>query len=343
MAVKEECLPLISVVVPAHNEAAGIARATEVIGGVLDNSAVRWEIIVIDDGSRDGTFDRVREIAKSDARIKGLRFSRNFGKESALLAGLNCAAGDAVITIDADLQHPPGLIPQMIEHWRSGAKVVDAVKRSRETDSALTRLRARLFNALLSRLGGIRIENSSDFKLLDRVVVDTIAHMLPERRRFYRGLADWVGYQRISIPFDVAERESGQGKWTLWKLIELALTATISFTSAPLRIVTVLGLFTLVFGFLVGAEALFGWARGRSVSGFVTMIATFLIIGSTIMISLGIIGEYIAKIYDEIKARPLYLVEDAVGIEESAGATAGAAVGAPRVAPVTAAQRISES
>jgi glycosyltransferase involved in cell wall biosynthesis len=307
--------PLISVVVPAHNEAPGIAHAMEVIGNVLDSCAERWEIIVVDDGSRDGTFERVQESARRDARIKGVRFSRNFGKESALLAGLSYAAGDAVITIDADLQHPPGLIPQMLEHWRAGAKVVDGVKRSRDTDGAVTRLRARLFNALLSKLGGIHIENSSDFKLLDRIVVDTIARMLPERKRFYRGLADWVGYQRIALPFDVAERDAGQGKWTLWKLVELALTATISFTSAPLRIVTVLGFFTLAFGFLVGAEALIGWARGFAVSGFTTTIATLLIIGSAIMISLGIIGEYVAKIYDEIKARPSYLIEGEVGFE----------------------------
>ncbi len=309
--------PLISVVVPAHNEAPGIAHATEVIGGVLDGFGVRWEIVVVDDGSRDGTFERVRELARREPRIKGVRFSRNFGKESALLAGLNFAAGDAVITIDADLQHPPGLIPQMIDHWRGGAMVVDAVKRSRDTDGPLTRLRARLFNALISRLGGVQLDNSSDFKLLDRVVVDTITRLLPERRRFYRGLADWVGYQRVSLPFDVAERETGQGKWSTWKLVELALTALISFTSAPLRIVTVLGFLTLLFGFLVGAEALIGWARGFAVSGFTTTIATLLIIGSAIMISLGIIGEYIAKIYDEIKARPAYLVEDTVGVQES--------------------------
>jgi len=309
--------PLISVVVPAHNEAPGIAHATEVIGGVLDGCDVRWEIVVVDDGSRDSTFERVRELSRSEPRIKGVRFSRNFGKESALLAGLNYAAGDAVITIDADLQHPPSLIPQMIERWRGGAKVVDAVKRSRDTDGLLTRLRARLFNTLISKLGGVQLENSSDFKLLDRVVVDTIARMLPERRRFYRGLADWVGYQRVSLPFDVAERETGQGKWSLWKLVELALTALVSFTSAPLRIVTVLGFLTLAFGFVVGAEALIGWARGFAISGFTTTIATLLIIGSAIMISLGIIGEYIAKIYDEIKARPAYLVEDAVGVRES--------------------------
>jgi glycosyltransferase involved in cell wall biosynthesis len=322
---------LISVVVPAHNEAQGIAHATEVIGGVLDGCGVRWEIVVVDDGSRDGTFERLREIARREPRVKGVRFSRNFGKESALLAGLNFATGDAVITIDADLQHPPSLIPQMIGEWRAGAKVVDAVKRSRQTDGALTRLRARLFNSLLTKLGGINLENSSDFKLLDRVVVDAIAGMLPERRRFYRGLAEWVGYQRVALPFDVAERESGQGKWTLWKLVELALTALISFTSAPLRIVTVLGFFTLAFGFIVGAEALISWIQGVAVSGFTTTIATLLIIGSTIMISLGIIGEYIAKIYDEIKARPAYLVEGLVGLPARAPAP-GDAIAPPRIA-----------
>jgi glycosyltransferase involved in cell wall biosynthesis len=320
---------LISVVIPAHNEAPGIEHATGVIARVLETCAVRWEIIVVDDGSRDDTFNRVRELGRREPRIKAVRFSRNFGKEAALLAGLQFARGDAAITIDADLQHPPSLIPKMIEHWRNGAKVVDAVKRSREHDGVLTRLRARVFNALLSRSAGIRIENSSDFKLLDRIVVDTVARLLPERKRFYRGLADWVGYERTSISFDVAERGIGQGKWTLWKLIELALTATISFTSAPLRIVTILGLLTLAFGFAVGAEALIGWYQGRAISGFTTTITTLLIIGSTIMISLGIIGEYIAKMYDEIKARPAYLVEDTAGID------VGVEVSTPTTSPTS--------
>jgi glycosyltransferase involved in cell wall biosynthesis len=324
-------LPLISVVVPAHNEAPGIAHATEVIGAVLEGCDVDWEIVVVDDGSRDGTFERVREVAAREPRVRGVRFSRNFGKESALLAGLNFASGDAVITIDADLQHPPSLIPQMIEAWRGGARVVDAVKRSRDTDGPLTRLRARLFNALLTKLGGIHVENSSDFKLLDRIVVDAIARMLPERRRFYRGLAEWVGYARVALPFDVAERDIGEGKWTLWKLVELALTALISFTSAPLRIVTVLGFLTLAFGFVVGADAIVSWFLGIAVSGFTTTIATLLIIGSAIMISLGIIGEYIAKIYDEIKARPAYLVEGAVGLPAAAPAP-GETIGLPRIA-----------
>ena len=228
---------LLSVVIPAHNEAAGIAHAVEVIATALSSCGMKLEIIVVDDGSRDETFECVRNLSRKDPRIKGLRFTRNFGKEAALLAGLRFARGEAVVTIDSDLQHPPALIPRMIEEWRKGAMVVDAVKRSRDTDRMFTRLRAKVFNALLSRLGGINLQHSSDFKLLDRRVVDAIARELPERQRFYRGLADWVGYRHTGLPFDVEARADGQGKWTFWRLMELATTAAVSFTSAPLRIV----------------------------------------------------------------------------------------------------------
>jgi polyisoprenyl-phosphate glycosyltransferase len=306
---------LLSVVIPAHNEESGIAHALSVVQEVLATCGMEWEIIVVDDGSSDLTFDRLRELAAQDARIRGVRFSRNFGKEAALLAGLNLAKGDAVVTIDADLQHPPRLIPALIEAWKQGAKVVDGVKRSRASDGALTRLRARIFNATLSRLGGVNMENSSDFKLLDRIAVNAITRALPERQRFYRGLSHWVGYQHVNIPFDVEERAQGQGKWSLWGLLGLATTAIVTFTSAPLRIVTALGIATLIFGLGVAGDALISWFQGRAISGFVTTIITLLILGSFIMISLGIIGEYIAKIYDEIKARPAYLIEGSIGID----------------------------
>jgi glycosyltransferase involved in cell wall biosynthesis len=308
---------LLSVVVPAHNEARGIVHAIDVIVSALASCGMQLEIVIVDDGSRDGTFDRVGEMSKRDPRIKGIRFTRNFGKEAALLAGLRVCSGNAVVTIDSDLQHPPALIPKMIEEWRNGAMVVDAVKRSRESDGPVTRLRAGLFNALLSRLGGINLRHASDFKLLDRIVVDAIARELPERQRFYRGLADWVGYRHASIPFDVEARAEGAGKWSVWKLVQLATTAIVSFTSAPLQIVTVLGVLTLALGVVVGADALIAWFQGRAVSGFATTIITLLVVGSFIMISLGIIGEYIAKIYDEIKARPPYLVESAIGFHGS--------------------------
>lgn len=308
---------LLSVVIPAHDEESGIAHAVATIRDVLESCGMRWEIVIVDDGSRDRTFECVRELAAQDARVRGARFSRNFGKEAALLAGLELARGDAVVTLDADLQHPPRLIPVMIEAWAQGARVVDAVKRSRATDGLLTRLRARLFNAVLSRLGGINMENSSDFKLLDRIAVDAITRSLPERQRFYRGLSDWVGYAHTSIPFDVEERAQGQSQWSLFGLIGLASTAIISFTSAPLRIVTALGVATLIFGLGVAGDALLSWIQGRAVSGFVTLIGTLLLLGSFIMISLGIIGEYIARIYDEIKRRPAYLVERTVGFDET--------------------------
>ncbi len=309
---------LLSIVMPAHNEAMGIGHSVDAVRAQLEALGIPWEIIIVDDGSADETFRRIGEAAAEDARIKGLRLSRNFGKESALLAGLRAAGGDAVITLDADLQHPPALFPRLLDAWRAGAKVVDAIKRGRETDTPMARLRARLFNALVSRLGGINLREASDYKLLDREVVDIIATEIPERHRFYRGLCDWVGFEHDTIEFDVENRAVGEGKWTLLGLVELAMTATISFTSAPLRLVTILGAFTLIFGLLVATEALLGWFSGRAVSGFTTTIITLLILASTIMISLGIIGEYVAKIYDEIKLRPPYLVAGRIGLPSEA-------------------------
>ena len=307
---------LVSVVIPAHNEAAGIEHAINEIEQVLDGCEIEYELIIVDDGSRDRTFERVREIEKIHRGLKGIQFSRNFGKEAALLAGLKAAKGSAVITMDADLQHPPALIPELLAKWKEGFKVVHAVKRDRLSDSALTRWRATLFNRLLYLLGGIDVQHSSDFKLLDRIAVDVIVQELPERRRFYRGLADWIGFEQTGIPFSVDSRNSGESKWSMIALIDLATTAIISFTSAPLRIVNILGLTTLIFGVIVATEALWSWFQGNAVSGFTTIIITVLILGSFIMISLGIVGEYIAKMYEEIKGRPLYLVTSRCGFEE---------------------------
>ena len=300
---------LVSIVMPAFNEAEGIQSAIRTLSGVFDALHHDFEIVVVDDGSRDDTFGRAAAMADAGLPVRAIRLSRNFGKEGALLAGLQHARGDATITIDADLQHPPSLIPAMIQAWEDGAKVVHAVKRDRGDEPWLSSLRASLINTLLTRLGGVDVRNSSDYKLLDRAALDVLTRTLPERRRFYRGLAGWIGFDHATIGFDVAPRQHGASGWRLRSLLALTLTALVSFTSAPLRIVSVLGLLTFLLGLGVGGDALWSWAHGRAVSGFVTLIITLLLIGSFIMISLGVIGEYIAKIYDEIKQRPAYVID----------------------------------
>jgi glycosyltransferase involved in cell wall biosynthesis len=306
---------LLSVVMPAHNEARSLPRTVSAVSEVLETCVKDWEIIIVDDGSGDDTFRTIAELSKVDRRVKGLRLSRNFGKEAALLCGLKAAAGDVVITIDADLQHPPKLIPSLLDEWNAGATVVHAVKRARAQDGLAVRIRAGMFNRFLSTMSDIDVKNSSDFKLLDRMAVNALVRDLPERRRFYRGLAGWVGYPSASVEFDVEAREQGGGKWSSWRLVDLAVTAIVSFTSAPLRIVTILGLVTLLLGVVIGTDAIVSWFMGNAVSGFATLITTLLVVGSFIMISLGILGEYIAKIYDEIKHRPVYFVQDTVGLD----------------------------
>jgi glycosyltransferase involved in cell wall biosynthesis len=309
--------PELSLVIPAYNEGEGVDRALATIAEILQTCSSEFEIIVVDDGSQDNTYARVCHFAETHDYVKGVSFSRNFGKEAAVLAGLRYATGKAVVVIDADLQHPPELIPQMLEKWRSGANIVHAVKRSRDTDSLPKRLSAWAVNQLISRMGGINIHNSSDYKLLDREIVDILVYQLPERERFFRGLSSWIGFSQEYIEFDVSSRIESESKWSLWSLIELAITALTSFTSMPLRIITLLGFITLVLGFGVASDALWSWYHGQAVSGFATIIITLLLLGSFIMISLGIIGEYIAKIYEEIKARPPYLVKATVGISET--------------------------
>jgi glycosyltransferase involved in cell wall biosynthesis len=307
----------LSIVVPAHNEGDGLRNALDAIAAAASECTESWEIIAIDDGSQDATWQEIDGAVQSSPKIRGIRFSRNFGKEAALLAGLRAAEGRAVVTMDGDLQHPPDLLPEMYRLWEEGAKIVHAVKRNRTTESKMTIWRAKIFNTILTRLGGIDLGNASDFKLIDRVIVDVLTVSMSEKKRFYRGLTSWVGFPSVKVEFDVPHRAQGHGNWTLRQLLDLSVTALVSFTSAPLRIVTFLGGVTLVFGFIVVTDALISWLRGIAVSGFVTLIGTLLVIGSMIMISLGVIGEYIAKIYDEIKARPAYLIESQSGFEST--------------------------
>ena len=330
--------PLLSVVIPAHDEERGLPWMLRAVGDVMASLGHPYEIVVVDDGSRDATYARGVEAGEAGLPVRALRLSRNFGKEAALYAGLEASRGAAVITLDADLQHPPTTIPRLLEAWTRGARIVHGVKRSRGDEHWLVTLRARAVNALIGRLGGIELRNASDFKLLDRSVVDVLVHQLPERHRFYRGLAQWIGFEQACVEFDVAPRRAGTSHWSLSSLVGLAWTATVSFSAAPLRVVSYLGVLTLVLGLAVGTDAIWSWSHGAAVSGFATTIVTLLLIGSFVMISLGVIGEYIAKIYDEIKGRPPYVVacrtgpceaplERPAGVESEASRPASAAGG----------------
>ncbi len=308
--------PLLSIILPAYQEAAGIRRALDAIRKAAESTGTGYEIIVIDDGSTDGTWRVLAELAADMPVLRALRLSRNFGKEYALCAGLEAASGKAVLIMDADLQHPPDLIPEMVRLWRDeGYEIVEGVKRDRGLEPRTSKWSARLFYWLMGKVSGYRLEGASDYRLLDRKVVEAWKQM-PERNVFFRGMSTWLGFRRTSIPFDVAERHAGESSWTRLKLLSLAVTGLISFSSLPLRLVTLLGLVFLIAAVLLGLQTLYVKFSGAAVSGFTTVILLQLMIGSVVMVSLGIIGEYIGRIYDEIKGRPRYVITERVGWDE---------------------------
>jgi glycosyltransferase involved in cell wall biosynthesis len=292
----------VSLVMPAYNEEQALAATVREAQQQLPGE---HEIIIVDDGSSDRTWEIATTLAKVDARIRGLRLSRNFGKEAAIAAGLEAARGDAAIVMDCDLQHPPQLLGEMIAIWQRGdAEVVEAFKRTRG------RFASRMFYALFERLSGIDLIGASDFKLLDRRVLDTY-NRLRERNVFFRGLTAWLGYRRAAVHFDVPARSTGQSRWTRAKLLGLAVTAILAFSPIPLFIVLALAAIFFVVSVLLGAWALYLWAAGEAVSGFTTVILLILMSGSMILAGLGVIGLYLAKIYDEVRGRPRSVVSEA--------------------------------
>ena len=271
-----------------------------------------YELILIDDGSTDNTWEVIKEESNKYPMLRAFRLSRNFGKESALCAGIEMARGSAVITIDGDLQHPPELIPEMVRQWRtSQADVVEAVKTSRGVESLMNKTGATMFYKFLNKLSGYELDRASDYKLMDRKVVNVFLKM-GERNLFYRGMSAWLGFKRIEIPFTVNERVSGSSKWSVFRLIKLAVTALTAFSSLPLHIVTLSGGLFFLFALFLGAQTLFGKITGAALSGFTTVILLQLIIGGLLMMSLGVIGEYIARIFEEVKGRPRYIVTETV-------------------------------
>ncbi|MGH9256652.1 MAG: glycosyltransferase family 2 protein [Vicinamibacterales bacterium] len=303
-------VPEISIVLPMHDEASNVTQIVSSVAMELDALGRPAEIICVDDGSSDDTAALVERFAQQDKRLVLVRLSRNFGKEAALAAGLDTARGRAVVFLDADLQHPTDLIPAMVAKWDEGFDVVDAFKatsadRGREPMSY--RAAATLFYKLLEGNAGERLRGSSDYKLLDRQVVDTL-RQLPERHRFFRGIVAWVGFRVTRVPLQVRPRAAGASKWGPAALLRYAVRNLVSFTSMPLRLVGWLGLVTLLLDAVLGAQTFWNWWRGNAVTGFTTVILTVVGLGGLILLSLGVIAVYLAQMYDELKARPVYVV-----------------------------------
>ena len=305
---------MLSVILPSYNEEKMIAKATECMAEILQPEKIDYELLFIDDGSRDSTWAQINEAAEKDSHVVGVHFSRNFGKEAAMFAGLEQAKGDCCVVIDCDLQHPPEKIVEMYRLWEQGYEVVEGIKEDRGEESGLHKFAANSFYGLISKATGMDMSSSSDFKLLDRKVVDTL-NSLPERNVFFRALSFWVGYKKTSVSYCVQERTEGVSKWSTKSLIKYALTNISSFSSAPLHIVTVLGFIMLAVSVVLGIIALVQKISGVALGGFTTVIL-LLFSASIIMISLGIIGYYIARIYDEIKGRPRYIISRICGRED---------------------------
>ncbi len=299
---------LISVVLPLYREADQICAVLADIRRELESTGVSFEILLIDDGSPDNTWEVVSQEAQKTPAIQAIKLSRNFGKEGAVCAGLETARGDAVVVMDGDGQHPPSLLPEMIRLWRENvADIVEATKITRGEETHFSKLNAHLFYLLWNNLSGFELRGASDYKLMNRNVVEAWLQM-QERNVFFRGMTAWLGFTRIQIPFEVAERVGGSSGWSVIKRIRLALTGISAFSSLPLQLITFAGMIFFGFSIVFGVYTLTLQLLGLSVSGFATVILLLLIIGSLLMISLGIIGVYLARIYDEIKFRPRYVI-----------------------------------
>jgi len=312
MANTEVNRPLLSVVIPVFREGAQLSSFLAAVRSSLSQCNLLYELVLVDDGSPDDTWRVLTAEAESCQAIRALRLSRNFGKESALCAGMEHARGDAVIVMDADGQHPPSLIPEMVRMWQSSASdIVEAVKRRRGRESLSSKLGALLFYFILNKLSGFHFKGASDFKLMNRKAVNAWLEM-HERNVFFRGMTVWMGFNTVQIPFEVVPRSAGQSTWSVLNRVKLALVGITAFSSFPLHLVTFAGVIFLALSVLLGLETLYLKVTGQAVSGFATVILLELIIGSFLMISLGIIGEYLARIYEEVKGRPRYLVKESI-------------------------------
>lgn len=302
---------MLSVVIPAFNEQDNIPVTAERMREIL-SPITEYELVFVDDGSKDNTWQIIKELSEKDTSVKGLHFSRNFGKEGAIFAGLKAAGGDCVAVIDCDLQHPPELLPEMLDAWNNGAEVVEAVKASRGKEGIIYKLFAKTFYRMMKNSANVDLDGASDYKLMDRKVVDALNDM-PERLTFFRALSCWVGFKTEKIEFDVAPRNAGKTKWSFRKLFKYALSSITSFTNVPMQIITVSGILFFIFALILGIQTIVNFCSGNAADGFSTVILLILIVGSILMLGIGIIGYYLSKIYEEIKCRPRYIVSERAG------------------------------
>ncbi|MBR1864459.1 MAG: glycosyltransferase family 2 protein [Ruminococcus sp.] len=310
---------MLSVIVPSYNEEGNVERTAEVLEKVLSENGIGYEIIFVNDGSSDRTWEKISALAGSDSRIIAVDFSRNFGKESAIFAGLEICRGDCAVLFDCDLQFPAETVVRMYRVWeKGGVDIVEGRKRSRGKENPVYRGFSLLFYKLIGRVSGLDMKDASDFKLMDRSAVDALNSM-PERLTFFRAMSSWVGFDTEKVYFEVADREIGESKWRPGQLIKFAVNNITSFTSAPLQIVTVCGVITFIISVIMGVDTLYNKFFGGSEAGFPTVIILQLLTSSIIMFSLGIIGYYVSKIYDEIKQRPRYIIKDIIRSDKKEG------------------------
>lgn len=300
---------MLSVIIPVYDESEVLEIGAVRTGKALESAGIDYELIYIDDGSTDGTWEKICALYENDRRIKGVRFSRNFGKDAAIFAGLKRCRGDCAAVIDADMQHPPEKLVEMYHLWEQGFEVVEGVKSSRGKEGKLHKACTNLFYKMMSAVTRLDMRNASDFKLLDRKVVNALIKM-PEHRMFFRTLSSWVGYKSCTVAYDVEQRAGGETKWSTYKLMKYAMSSVTSFTARPMQIVTGCGVVVFAISVFVGIWSLVDKIVGRAIEGMTTVIFLLLFIGSIIMMSLGIIGYYIARIYEEVQARPRYIVDE---------------------------------
>ncbi|MEM6599249.1 MAG: glycosyltransferase family 2 protein [Cyanobacteria bacterium P01_D01_bin.36] len=306
----------ISVVVPLYCEESNIDYLFGRLESVLNQLQLTYEIVCVDDGSHDDTLKGLKAQRERNSRIKVIALSRNFGKEVALSAGIDYACGQAVVPIDADLQDPPELIETLVAKWKEGYDVVYAKRRSRQGESWFKKWTANAFYRVIGQMSNVPIpQDTGDFRLLDRRVVEVLIR-LPERTRFMKGLFAWVGYQQIEVLYDRDPRYSGETKWNYWRLWNFAVDGIVSFSATPLKVWSYVGITFAMLSFLYGSYLFLRTVLfGIDVPGYASLMVAVLFLGGVQMVSLGILGEYLGRVYEEVKGRPLYLVRDAYGVE----------------------------